>query len=220
MPKIKAVIFDMDGLLIDSESVSRVAWEKAAAEFGYEVTDELFSKMLGITLPDLRNLLATHFGANFPFDRVRERRLVLGDAHIEKFGLKLKPGALESVEYLREKAIFYGLATSTYRAKAEIKLALTSFPYSFDAMVCGDEVSLGKPNPEIFFKVAEELHVKPKDCLVLEDSLAGIQAARTANMHAVFVPDLGSAASKEVKNLANGVLNSLFEVSEYLESLA
>lgn len=216
MPKIKAVIFDMDGLLIDSESVARVAWGKAANEFGYQLSDELFSTMLGITLPDLRKLLTTRFGTDFPFDLVRERRLVLGDEHIEKFGLQLKPGALACVEYLRAKNIAFGLATSTFREQAEKKLALAHFPYSFDAMVCGDEITQGKPAPEIFLTVAKKLAIEPGQCLVLEDSLAGIRAGRAAKMHTILIPDF-KTASGELEELADEILNSLQEVPTYLE---
>lgn len=208
----------MDGLLIDSESISRVAWGKAAIEFGYSVDDQLFSEMLGVTLPDLRKLLADRLGLDFPFDKVRQRRIELGDQHIEEFGLQLKPGAIECLEYLQKKQLAYGLATSTFRDKAEAKLRLSNCPYNFQAIVCGDEVSAGKPAPEIFLKVASLLSTSPENCLILEDSVAGIQAGRAAKMHTVFVPDL-SPASTRVEQLADKILNSLQEVPAYLEGL-
>lgn len=217
MPKISAVIFDMDGLIVDSESIARVSWEKAAAEFGYVVDDALFARMLGITLPDLVLLHTKHFGEDFPFDEVRKRRIEIGNSHIDQHGLKLKLGAIECLDYLRENNLPHALATSTFREKAEKKLELTKFPYEFSTMICGDEIERGKPEPDIFLKAASKLGVEPGCCLVLEDSYAGIKAAKAAAMHAVFVPDM-APPNAEVLASADYVLDSLLDVPVYLQS--
>ena len=118
MPKVQAIIFDLDGLLIDTESISRPSWRKAATDFGYELTDEIFAQMLGIVLPDLKILLAKNFGEDFPFDEVRKRRIEYGEAHIAEHGIDLKEGVLEFIDYLVQKNLKFGLATSTRKESA------------------------------------------------------------------------------------------------------
>jgi HAD superfamily hydrolase (TIGR01509 family) len=215
--KIKAVIFDMDGLMFDSERVGRDFWIQAGKEFGYVITAEQHALLLGLTVPDAANILRGIFGEDFPFDDIRARRLQLARELYQQQGVPLKPGLPELLDWLEENDIPKAVATSTDYPPAMEKLIKTGIAQRMNAVITGDQVKNGKPAPDIFLAAAEKMAVSPQNCLVLEDSEAGIRAAHAAGMVPVMVPDL-KPPSEDARRLAHRIVASLHEVRELLQN--
>ncbi len=186
---IKAVIFDMDGLLIDSESLVREGMILAAANLGFEMSIPLCASMIG--LPEAQGIrkIREHFGSGFPMeDYLAEERhqveLLLAE------GVTLKTGVLEILDHLDMHALPRAVATSSSRNSARKHLTHNGVFDRFHAIVAREDVELHKPNPDPFLKAAALLGVAPENCLALEDSHNGVRAAHAAGMMTVMVPDL------------------------------
>jgi HAD superfamily hydrolase (TIGR01509 family) len=187
--EIRAVVFDMDGLLIDSEGLVRRALIQAATNLGYEMPISLCAAMIG--LPDAQGTLKVraHFGPDFPMERFKaeERRLI--DLMLTE-GIALKTGVLEILDHLDQRALPRAVATSSSRESARRHLTENGVFDRFDAIVAREDVERHKPNPDPFLKAAALLGVAPEHCLALEDSHNGVRAAHAAGMMTVMVPDL------------------------------
>lgn len=212
---ITAILFDMDGLMIDTERMAQRAWQRAGAEFGFTLPDELYLQAVGRTAKATEALFRTGLGADFPFEAVYARKQHYLYTAIEEEGIPTKPGLGELLDLVDQQGIAKAVATSTARALAIKKLTAARLLNRFDTMVCGDEVAQGKPAPDIFLAAAAKLGVAPAHCLVLEDSSAGIQAAHAAGMRAVWVPDL-IQPSPAITSLAFCVLPDLQQVCALL----
>lgn len=215
---LQAVLFDIDGLMIDSERVSRRSWREVMSQAGYTLDDDVYLRMIGRTEKDVRGILHEAYGADFPFDRMysdREERFI---AFMTYEGIPVKPGLPEVLDWVQSHHIPYAVASSTYCKLAEAKLVSAGIREYFDVMVTGDEVVNGKPAPDLFLKAAEKLGIQPGNCLVLEDSQAGIQAAHAAGMHSILVPDL-QAVDPVVASYTVAVVNSLDEALPHMEKL-
>lgn len=214
-PTIRAVIFDMDGLMLDTERLAQQAWQRAGAELGYALPDELYLQAVGRTAAATEALLRNGFGADFPFPAIYARKQEYYHAALEN-ALPTKPGLFELLALLATLGVPKAVATSTARPLALRKLTTAGLLAHFTIIVCGDEIAHGKPAPDIFLAAAEKLAIAPAHCLVLEDSPAGIQAAHAAGMIPVHVPDL-IAPSAETRRLAYTVLPSLHEVRPLIQ---
>jgi HAD superfamily hydrolase (TIGR01509 family) len=215
--KIEAVIFDMDGLMFDSERIGRDAWIQAGKEYGYHISEEQYALLLGRTVPDAAKIFLGIFGENFPFYEIRGRRLQTAKEYYQHHGVPLKAGLPELLDWLEENAIPKAVATSTDYQPAMEKLTKTNILRRMNAVITGDQIERGKPAPDIFLTAAEKLKVSPPACLVLEDSEAGVQAAHAAGMISVMVPDL-KPPSEEIRKLAHRIVSSLYEVRELLKN--
>lgn len=210
-PPITAVIFDMDGLMIDTERMAQRAWQRAGAEFGFTLPDELYLQAVGRTAKSTAELFRAGMGATFPFEDVYERKQHYLYTAIEEEGIPTKAGLVELIALLDRLALAKAVATSTARVLAIKKLTAAGLLHHFDTLVCGDEVPHGKPAPDIFLAAAAKLGVAPDQCVVLEDSSAGIKAAQAAGMRAIWVPDL-IQPTPELTPLAFRVLADLHQV--------
>ena len=184
-----AVIFDMDGLLFDTEALWQEALLSAAAEAGHTIPDAVYSNSIGVRRSQTRGLFLSHFGDDFPFDDFHanwRRHFWL----IAEHKLALKPGALELLETLDQLKLPRAIATSSSRTTVERHLAVHGLTNRFDQMVCRGDYEHGKPAPDPFLKAAERLGVEPRLCLALEDSHIGVRSASAAGMMTVMVPDL------------------------------
>ena len=209
----RAVIFDMDGLMLDSEIIYRAAWLRAIGEFRREMPEEIFRRFLGRNNRDARALLAEIYGADFDVEGFLDACRSFAGEHIETHGIAHKQGLAELLGQLDARGLAKGVATSTRREWAVRSLG--ALAARFEVLTTGDEVARGKPAPDIFLLCAERLRALPHECLVLEDSEAGIRAAHAAGMPVIMVPDLVEPTD-EIRALAWRVCRSLEEVGSLL----
>lgn len=214
-PTIEAAIFDMDGLMFDTERVSCACWKEAAGKYGYQITEELFLKTLGQTVETSQAIYCKNFGDDFPFEAAKNERFKLGAEYFHTHAVPIKDGLPELLSYLKNRHFKVAVATSTPRANALPIIEQAGVDCYFDTIVCGDEISRSKPDPEIFLKAALKLGVSPERCIVLEDSESGIMAASRAGMKPILIPDLKDA-SAEVKKMAFKQFRSLHQVVQML----
>ncbi|MGH1362257.1 MAG: HAD family hydrolase [Calditrichia bacterium] len=214
----KAIIFDMDGLLIDSERLSCDAWIEAAGEWGYEMSDETYGLVIGRTVREAERVFSEFYGEDFPFYDIREKRVQLTRAHYAKHGVPIKSGVSELLQLVDKLKLPRAVATSTSHKPAHDKLEKTGLRPHFHAVVTGDEIANGKPAPDIFLLAAQRINANPTDCMVLEDSEAGIKAAHTAGMTPIMVPDI-KMPDAETRKIAAHVMPSLHEVRQLINDL-
>ncbi|MGO4740221.1 HAD family hydrolase [Bosea sp. 2KB_26] len=214
---LDAVIFDMDGLLLDTEVLYRTAIFAACASQGQEMVDHVHLSLIG-TPKDLGDAkLMAHFGEAFDLDLYH----VTCASHFDglcRSAVPLRPGALELLTYLKNEGVPRGIATSTARAKAETQLRTAGIFDLVDVLVTRSDVDKGKPHPETFLRAAKTLQAHPLNCLALEDSHNGVRAAAAAGMATIMIPDL-LAPTAEVMTLCVGVLPSLIDVRLRLETV-
>lgn len=184
-----AVIFDMDGLLFDTEALYQEAIKLAATEHGHEMAPEFFLRTVGLPWAQCRALLLSHFGEGFPVDEF-QAAWVRNFWVIADIRLALKPGVIELLDTLDQLQLPRAIATSSSRRTVERHLNAHGLLGRFDEIVGHGDYETGKPAPDPFLKAAERLGVEPLLCLALEDSYNGIRSASSAGMMAVMVPDL------------------------------
>jgi len=212
-----AVLFDMDGLMLDTERMARIAWTRAIAEKGFSLTDSAYLQLVGRTVADARSILGEIFGSELPFQQVFEMRQAYYDEDIEKNGIPVKPGLMELLDFLEMNRVPKAVATSTPCWFAPRKLAVVGIERRFETIVCGDMVMNGKPAPDLFLEAANQMGFAPRSCVVLEDSEAGILAAHNAGMLPIMIPDL-KQPTPEICALAYRVLPTLHEVPPLIEA--
>ncbi|HXI99612.1 MAG TPA: HAD family phosphatase [Micropepsaceae bacterium] len=211
---LSAVIFDKDGLLLDTETVVRTAMFQAATDLGYEMGDELHLSLIGHARETTDGKLIAHFGPDFPLADYREKcRLYFEDICREQ--VPVKPGARELLHFLKDRRVPTAVATSTGRWRSEENLRRTGLADLIDVLVTRDDVRAAKPHPECFLKAAMLLGAQPAECLALEDSHNGVRAAHAAGMATIMVPDM-LEATPEIRSLCAGVLQSLEDVRALL----
>ncbi len=213
---IDAVIFDMDGLMLDTEPIYKLAWQRAADDLGFDLHDELYLTLIGRTNADGEALLRDAFGPTFAVDAFRQRWADYWYDQIATSGAPMKAGLDDVLRLLDEHRIPKAIATSSNRDDAVF--VLNDLANRFDVLITGHDVSHGKPAPDIFLLTARRLGVAPARCLVLEDSEAGITAAHRAGMLAIMIPDL-KHPSPEVAALAYRVCSSLHDVRDLLSRI-
>ncbi len=213
----KAFIFDMDGLLFDTELLTQEALRAISRKYGErEDVDEFYPTTCGTTLATAKILYKNFFGSDYPFTERREEMRQWIREQIYEYGIPVKRGAEELLKFLKEKGYKIALATSTTRASAEGHLKKAGFVHYFDATVCGDEIEKAKPNPEIFLKAAKKLGVKPENCFVGEDSYLGVEAGAAAGMRVFMIPDMNPPRERE-QRLAYKICDSLLQVKQHLK---
>jgi len=206
---VELVIFDKDGLIIDSEREVYESWKTVLSENNLNFSDEWFSTIVGIRIEDRTKILFRQFGKL----GLEMQKATLNLIHQNRYDtiIPLKKGLkelLETLSYLNIKKV---VATSSTLLDTKRTLGVHNILEEFDLIVTGELVEFGKPAPDIFLKCSELMNVSPSKCLVLEDSDAGINAAKSAGMIAILVPDLAKN-SAEVVNMSDAVLDNLLEV--------
>ncbi len=205
--KFEAVIWDMDGLLIDTERVSHESWKEATLEIQAEIDDDVFLEIIGMNVESFRNKLQELIG-----HQVDVPQLVglANDIYHEKIkhGVPLKTGAEACIEWLAMNDIPQSVATSSNQKLAQRKLGHHGLLPKFHTIASGDQVSQGKPHPEIFLTAAQKMEVAPERCIAFEDSRLGVIAAAAAGAHVILVPDL-AIHDDESRNLAHQTWESL-----------
>ncbi|WP_299995842.1 HAD family phosphatase [uncultured Clostridium sp.] len=215
--KIKAIIFDMDGVIFDTEMVYLKVWSKVFEKYGYKMTKEIYTSVLGTGRENVKKVFVNNYGSNLPIDDMYKEKDENLAKEIEK-GVALKAGAYEILKYLKENDFKIALATSAISKRAFKQLKQANIYKFFDAVVCRDEVEKTKPNPDIFLKAADKLNVNKSECIVIEDSSAGIKAAFNAGMIPIHVIDLKDVDS-DILEMAYKSFNNLNDVKNELISL-
>lgn len=189
-PKAKAVIWDMDGLIFDTERMRVDAWEQVCKNHGYAFDRSVLLGCIGKNVPDSDALIREGFGKDFPVEKFRIEKNALVAAEIQKSGLPVKEGIREALEWLDTRGVRSALASSSERETILSFLEKAALTTSFSVIVGGDDVKRGKPHPDVFLTAAEKLGVPPAQCIVFEDSLNGLKAGHAAGMQVVMIPDL------------------------------
>lgn len=215
MKKIDAVIFDMDGVLIDSERISFQCFQEVFKEYNYKMDEKFYLKLIGRNVKSIKEIMKEEYGEDFPFDIIYRKKADLAHEITDKNGVIVKPGVHELLDYLNEKNYKIAVASSTRKERVLQLLEEAKIKDKVDYIIGGDQVENSKPNPEIFLKAAKGLDVKAENCIVIEDSDAGITAAHAAKMVGIHVPDM-KFLEEDTKALAYKICESLFEVKEYL----
>jgi HAD superfamily hydrolase (TIGR01509 family) len=207
---VQAVVFDMDGVLVDSEGLFRDAMMEVSREQGRDLPDAVFMRMVGAPRDQNRRVILEHFGADFDFETWVAAANARAFARMA-LGLDLKPGALELMGDLEAAGLPMAVATSAGRSAVERELGPAGLIPRFQAIVTRDDCERGKPHPDPFLIAAERLGLAPQDCLALEDSHNGVRSAAAAGMMTIMIPDLLDPTD-EVRALCLAVLPSLNEV--------
>ena len=216
MDKIKAVIFDMDGLLLDSESISLSTFITACRECDFEPDLEVYYKCVGTTYDKAKEILQEGYGSAFPLEMITRRwEKKYAEEQLDGY-IPLKAGVLNLLQYLGRKGLRRAVVTSTYKEYALKKLANAGIISRFELILTGDEIIHPKPHPEIYLTACRRLKEEPVNCLALEDSDAGVLAAFNAGLKVIQVPDL-LQPSPEVKALGHKIVKSLEDIEIILE---
>lgn len=215
---IKAVVFDMDGVIFDSEKLYRKHWMITGREYGIpeEKMKYLCNLIAGATREHNEKLMKSHFGEAFDYDMFREKTMMRMDEEIRQNGVELKPGVQELFQYLKQNGYKIALATSTIKERASRNLKNAGILEMFDQIVYGGTVPNGKPAPDIYLKACEELGVKPSEAIGIEDSINGVKSSSAAGLYTVMVLDL-IEPTEEIKPLADQIYESLFDVIDLLK---
>lgn len=214
--KMEAVVFDMDGVIFDSENLYMQCWKVVAEKYGITGIEEACYECLGVNSALIRELMLKRFGEDFPFDLYSKEVSALFHKRAEGGKLVQKPGVKELLSYLKENGVKIALASSTRKAVAIKELEDGGLLSYFDKIVGGDMVSRSKPEPDIFLKACELLEIEPGKAFAVEDSHNGIRAAYRAGMKPVMVPDLAEPID-EIRKISHIILPSLPEVKAYFE---
>ena len=215
---VQAVIFDLDGLMLDSQRMATDAWTRAVASMGYRLTQELNLQLIGRNARDSDAILRASLGEDFPVGAARHTARQFFSDLTQGRSIPVKPGLGALLDFLEARAVQTAVATSTPRAACVRHLQSAHLLERFAVLVGGDEVATGKPAPDIFLTAARLLGTRPEHCVVLEDSFAGIRAAHAAGMIPIMVPDL-LPPDEDIRALAYRVVQNLDQARDVIAAL-
>ena len=213
---IKAVLFDLDGTLLDTEKYFRICWPKAFEHFGYKMSDQDALSLRSLGRPFAPEILKKMSGdPDFDYEAVRSYRSKLMEETIAKNGLQLKSGAIEILNFLKEKGIVRAVATASPKDRSERYLAKAGILEYFDRVISATMVKNGKPAPDIYQYACQELGFAAEDCLAVEDSPNGVLSASRAGCKTVYIPDQTSLTQELAKQVF-AVKDSLLGLKELI----
>lgn len=210
-----AIVFDMDGLMLDTERMVLDAWRRAADEQGLNVPEELYLAVIGMNGVSTRALMLERLGDDFPLDALTRRTSEIYRERVARDGVAHKRGLIELLDWLQHLGVPRAVATSTRHEMAMEKLARAGISKYFDVVIGGDQVAHGKPAPDIYLAAARDLTLPPGECVALEDSTNGAAAAHAAGMPVIVVPDLVAPTATTRRN-AVAVVESLTDAQRLI----
>jgi len=211
LPDFNALIFDMDGLILDTEITYFNAWQQAAKALGYQLSDAFCAGLSGLPFSEIERRLTQALGDDFPLAEFYPLSSEFWRATVSCDGIAVKKGVHDLFAVLNNKQIPYCLATNSPEKNARECLRYAGVENLFELLVCRDHVQAAKPAPDIFLQAADRLGQEIQSCLVIEDSLTGLLAARNANAFSVLVPSV--SVDEGMQELAGIILNDLSELS-------
>lgn len=215
---LQGIIFDMDGVMIDTEKLYLRFWREAAAEMGYTMEEKHVLSIRSLAAKYAEPKLKEYFGADFNYQKIRARRKELMDSYIKEHGIETKQGVRELLVFLKEHGYKTSVATATDLERTQRYLKSVDLLQYFDKIVCASMVENGKPEPDIYLRAAKELELLPENCIALEDSPNGILSACRAGCMPVMVPDLDEP-SEETKKLLFALEENLYKVIDLIKKM-
>ncbi len=213
---IKAVLFDMDGVLIDTEKYLTKFWQQAAAEAGLSLKIEDCYMFRSFASQFASVVFQEKYGKEYDYFAIRNRRKELMKAHIETNGIEIKPEVKETLWAIKQKGIQIAVVTATDEERTKSYLTEIGIYEWFDSVICATMVERGKPFPDVYLYACDRIGCTPKECMAVEDSPNGIQAASDAGCKTVMVPDL-TQPDEDSRKRVIGVAQTLRGVLEYLD---
>ncbi len=214
--KKKAVIFDMDGIIFDSERLILDCWEKVGEKYHFSGIREVCIDCIGTNSVKTREIISSYYGESFPYDEYKKEVTGLFREYVQTKGLPVKKGVRELLQYLKAEKIPIGLASSTRLAIVEEELRQAGLYDYFQIVMGGDQLKRSKPEPDIYLLTCEKMGILPKYAYAIEDSYNGIRSAYSAGMMPIMVPDI-LQADDEMKEKSIAVLQDLFQVEQYFQ---
>lgn len=214
---IKAVIFDMDGTLLDSERIGLKVWQYVIDKYSLPFDLSLPYRSIGLNYTSMQNLFLTELGDDYPFEKYWKCVKQKFSEYEEKNGIPVKQGFNELCTYLKANKIGMYVATSTYHASAAKELEHSGILGYFDGIIGGDEITKGKPDPEIFIKAAELSGYNKENCLVIEDSTNGLKAGINSGIRTVYIKDIVDVPS-EIADKAYAKCEALDDVINVIKN--
>ena len=213
---IRGILFDMDGLVLDSEILFTRFWREAANALGYPMTVEQSYGMRSLGKKLGQPYLESLFGPGIDYTTLREKRIELMSAYVAKHGIAPKPGIYELLDYMETKGIASAIASSSPMDAIEKHLEAVNLKHRFQKLCSAHSISNGKPAPDIYLLAAAELGLKPEECLALEDSPTGILSAYRAGCLPVMIPDLDQPG-EDTEKLLFAKADSLTDIINLLK---
>lgn len=213
--KFSAVVFDMDGVILDSESLVVECWYTIAERHQIPDMDQVCRACIGTSETKYREIMLEWYGGDFPYEEYRAEMSELFQKRFFEDSIPMKPGVNELLEYLKNQNIKIALASSTKEAIVRHELQSAGILSYFQKIICGDMVQKSKPEPDIYLKACQALGIAPEEAYAIEDSCNGIRSASSAGLRTVMVPDMIKPTA-EMEELTEIILPSLMEVQEYL----
>ena len=215
--KVQAVIFDMDGVIFDSERLVIECWQVIAEKHKIPDIVEICMRVQGNNRQETGKRFREKYGDDFPYETYKKEVTALFRERYGEGRLPLKPGVAEILQELKQRGVPLALASSTRSDIVKLELDEAHLLSCFDAVLGGDMAPRSKPEPDIFLAAAAALQVEPKCCYVLEDSFNGIRAAHRAGMHPIMVPDM-QQPDDEMRRLAEVIVENLPDAMDYLRA--
>lgn len=212
---MNAVIFDMDGVLIDTEKHLIECWIEASKIHGFDMKREEAYLLRSLTAKMAAPLLKNMYGEEFDYHRVRETRKRLMEQRLKKYGIERKQGVEEALIYLKNKGYKVAVATSTDSERAKQYLAEVEILQYFDYVISANMVEIGKPMPDIYLYACEKIGEKPEDCYAIEDSPNGVLSAKRAGLRVIMVPDL-TEPDEDTAGLLYAKIDSLSSLYKFV----
>lgn len=210
---IEAVVFDMDGVIFDSERMCIECWKEIANRHNIPSIEEACHTCIGLNMKRTREVMFELYGEDFPYDEYSKEESALFHQRFDGGKLPKKPGIEELLIAIKKKGMKIALASSTRKAMVEQELTDGGLISYFDAIVGGDMVERSKPEPDIYLKACEVLKISPENAVAIEDSYNGIRSAYRAGLFPIMVPDL-IGPDEEMQSLAGGICKSLDDVRQ------
>lgn len=213
---LRGVIFDVDGTLLDTEKIYIQAWREAGKCFGYQIPDEALMRTRAINRQRAIEIFKEYLGPDFCYEKLLPERIRIAEELINQSANLLKPGVNELLDTLDTRGIRLAVASSTNLEKTKAHLTHAGLLHRFHGVVGGDMIEKGKPNPDIFLLAASLLGLHPEECIVVEDSPAGIEAAFRGGFRGILIPDCVPANDKTAA-MSYRVMRDLYELIDILE---